>query len=137
MAQQVSTRRIPLPEPSPLSEPFWAGVREHSLLIQRCANCGHWEWTPQVVCSQDLTYTLVWTPVSGLGAVYSYSILHRPQSPAFEVPYVVAMVELDEGPRLMTNIVGIPPEDVRIDMRVKVGYEDFEDFSIFNFSPVG
>jgi uncharacterized protein len=122
--------------PSPLSEPFWAAVREHRLELQRCTVCGRWEWTPQVVCSHCLTDTLAWTPVSGLGTVYTYSVVNRPQSDAFGTPYVVSMVELDEGPRLMANVVGIPPDEVRIGMRVQVGFEDFENLSIFNFSPL-
>jgi uncharacterized OB-fold protein len=132
-----SQRPIPLPVPSPLTVPFWAAVREHRLEIQRCRNCGGYEWTPQMVCSACLTDTLDWTAVSGAGTVFSCTIVRRPQSPAFEVPYVVAEVELDEGPRLLANIVGIEPEKVRIGLRVTVGFEDFDDLSLFYFRPPG
>jgi uncharacterized OB-fold protein len=128
---------IPLPVPSPLTEPFWAAVRLHRLEIQRCLACGLYEWTPQMACGACLEESLEWTPVSGLGAVYTYSVVHRPQSPAFAVPYVVAEVELDEGPRVLTNITGIDPEDVRIGLRVQVGFEDFDEVTLFNFRPAG
>jgi uncharacterized OB-fold protein len=106
------------------------------LEIQRCRVCHGYEWTPQMVCGACLTDTLEWTPVGGAGTVYSCTIVRRPQSPAFEVPYVVAEVELDEGPRLLANIVGIEPEKVRIGLRVVVGFEDFDELSLFDFRPL-
>lgn len=132
----LSTRPIPLPQPSPLSTPFWEAVHAHRLTVQRCAQCGTWEWTPKVVCSDCLKEALVWTQVSGKATVYSFSIVRRPQSEAFEVPYVVAIVELEEGPRLMANVVGVDVKAVHIGMAVEVGFEDFEAFSIYHFTPV-
>ena len=88
-----------------------------------------------MACGNCLTDTLDWTPVSGMGTVYSWTIVRRPQSPAFAAPYVVAEVELDEGPRLLANIVRIVPEKVHIGLRVEVGFEDFEDLSLFHFRP--
>jgi uncharacterized OB-fold protein len=131
----LSTRRIPLPEPSPLSEPFWNAVRQHRLTVQRCSEDGQWEWTPKPVCSRCRRQTLVWTEVSGRGAVYTYSIVRRPQSEAYEVPYVVAVVELEEGPRMMANVVAADPEQVRIGMPVRVDFEDFEELSLYRFVP--
>jgi uncharacterized OB-fold protein len=90
-----------------------------------------------MVCGACLEDTLEWTAVSGLGAVYSYTIVRRPQSPAFPAPYVVAEVDLDEGPRLLANIIGVEPEKVRIGLRVAVGFEDFEGLSLFHFRPAG
>src|SRR5258707_9827185 len=92
----LSSASIPLPVPSPLTEPFWAAVRHHRLEIQRCRECGGYQWTPQMVCGACLEDTLDWTAVSGLATVYSFTIVRRPQSPAFTAPYVVAEVDLDE-----------------------------------------
>jgi uncharacterized OB-fold protein len=90
-----------------------------------------------MVCGACLADTLDWTPVSGMGIVYTCTIVRRPQSPAFSAPYVVAEVELDEGPRLLANIVGMEPEEVRIGLRVVVGFEDFDELSVFHFRPAG
>ena len=120
-----------------MTEPFWAAVRQHRLEIQRCRECGGYEWTPQMVCGACLEDTLDWTAVSGLGTVYSFTIVRRPQSPAFTAPYVVAEVDLDEGPRLLANVIGVEPEKVRIGLRVAVGFEDFEGLSLFHFRPAG
>jgi uncharacterized protein len=123
----------PLPEPTALTEPFWAAVRDHRLTLQRCAECGAWEWTPKLVCSRCLRAALAWTQVSGRGQVYSFSVVRRPQSEAFEVPYVVAIIELDEGPRILANVTGAP-DDVRMGMPVKVGFEDHESVSLYFFA---
>jgi uncharacterized OB-fold protein len=131
----VARSRIPLPEPSPLTMPFWAACQEHRLVVQRCRECGAWEWTPQLICSHCLRDALEWTPVSGRGVVYTFSVVRRPQMDAFEAPYVVAEIEIEEGPRLLSNVVGIAPDDVRIGLAVEVGFEDFEQISLFNFRP--
>jgi uncharacterized OB-fold protein len=88
-----------------------------------------------MVCSTCLTETLRWTPVAWTGTVYTYSVVRRPQAPVFEAPYVVAEVELDEGPRLLANVVGIDPDAVSIGLRVRVGFEDFESISLYHFLP--
>jgi uncharacterized OB-fold protein len=126
---------VPFPVPSPLTEPFWAACREHKFLVQRCRECGGWEWTPQFVCSRCHQDSLEWTPVSGRGAVYTFSVIQRPQSTAFVAPYVVAEIELEEGPRVLANVVGLPPEEVKVGLAVQVGFQDFEGVSIFNFRP--
>jgi uncharacterized OB-fold protein len=119
-----------------MSEPFWAATREGRLVIQRCTTCGTYVWTPQMACRQCRTETLEWTDVAGLGTVYTYVVLHRSAIPAIDAPYVIAVVELDEGARLLTNIIGVDPGEVRIGMRVEVAFEDAGSVSLPFFRPV-
>jgi uncharacterized OB-fold protein len=88
-----------------------------------------------MACSGCYRQSLEWTPVSGRGSVYSYSVVHRAQTPAFQVPYVVAIVELAEGPRMLTSIVDVKPEQVRIGMDVEVAFEPVGDIALYAFRP--
>jgi uncharacterized OB-fold protein len=89
-----------------------------------------------MACGRCLTESLEWTAVGGRGTVYSRSTVRRPQSEGFEAPYVVAVIELDEGPRLLANVVGVEPGAVLIGMRVEVGFEDFDAISLYHFTPL-
>jgi uncharacterized OB-fold protein len=115
----------PLPVPSAVSQPFWDGLAEGRLRIQRCDACGRFVFYPRPYCPDCLSDALTWTQLSGRGRVYTYTVVRRAMNPAFapDVPYVFAIVELEEGPRLPTNIVGCPPEDVRVEMAVKAVYD--------------
>jgi uncharacterized OB-fold protein len=132
-------RKKPVPRPSPESAHYWQAAREHRLELPRCNACGkHW-FPPSLSCPHCLEADFAWTPVSGAGKVFSFVTYHRVYHPAFaeDVPYVVALVELAEGPRLLTNIVGVPPEAIACDMPVKVVFDDFEDgVSVPKFAPV-
>lgn len=114
------------PRPSPLSEPFWQAARAGVLVLQRCRTCGRWEWTPQMACSACHTETLDWQEASGRGTLYSFSVVTRPQTPDFATPYVVAIVELAEGPRMLTDLVGADTDSARgnlaIGMPVEVAF---------------
>ncbi|HXC77431.1 MAG TPA: OB-fold domain-containing protein, partial [Candidatus Acidoferrum sp.] len=110
---------LPIPVPTAQSRPFWDAVARGVLMLQQCSVDGRYEWTPQTVCSGCLEDTLEWKEVSGRGTVYSYSVVTRPQIPAFEVPYTVAIVELLEGPRMLTQIVGPTRESVSIGSPVR------------------
>ena len=114
----------PLPNPDAATEPYWAAAREHRLVMPRCQECGHYHFSPRTLCPQCSSARLQWTDCSGKGEVYSFTVIHRAPSPAFAaaVPYVVAAVKLDEGPHLMTNIVGCAPDAVRIGMQVRVAF---------------
>jgi uncharacterized OB-fold protein len=125
----------PVPRPTKLSKPFWDATARHELMLQRCTIDGHHEWTPQFACSKCLNESLEWVAVSGLAQVYSYSVVQRPQSPEFEVPYIVAIVELDEGPRMLTSLVDISPGEVHIGMRVRVSFEDAGELALYRFGP--
>jgi uncharacterized OB-fold protein len=114
-----------LPVKSELGAPFWAGAEEGRFLLQAC-DCGARIFPPRVVCPKCWAGELRWEQASGLATVYSFSVLERPPTEAFAdlVPYVVAMVDLDEGPRMMTNIVGCPPPEVTVGMRVRVEFDE-------------
>ena len=116
----------PLPTPDPATEPYWAAAREHRLSMPRCEACGEFHFYPRPICPHCGTARLAWADVSGNGTVYSFTVVQRAPSPAFAdmVPYVVAIVALDEGPHLMSNIVGCSAEQVRIGMRVQVTFLD-------------
>jgi uncharacterized protein len=128
----------PAPRPSPESARYWQAAREHRLEIQRCKACGRFWFPPSQSCPHCLAADFAWTPVSGLGKVFSFVTYHRVYHPAFanEVPYVVALVELAEGPRLLTNIVGVAPDAVTCDMPVQVTFDDYEDgVAVPKFTP--
>lgn len=116
----------PLPRASAESRPYRDGAKQHKLLIQHCRACGQFWFPPSVRCSHCLSTDFAWDEVSGDGRIYSFVVYHRLYHPAFErdLPYVVAIVELREGPRLLTNIVGARWQDVRCDMPVKVVFDD-------------
>ena len=116
----------PVPRPGPESVPYWQGAKQHKLLIPHCKSCDHYWFPPSQRCPNCLSPDFAWAESSGRGKVYSFVVFHRVFHPAFEteVPYVVALIELEEGPRLLSNIIGIPPEDVRCEMKVKVTFDD-------------
>ncbi len=118
---------MPLPRPTELSQPFWDGCRKGELLVQRCADCSHYVFIPQPACTSCLSTNLTWVRSSGKGTVYSFTIVYRPQQPAFEVPYVVAIVRAEEGWDIPTNIVGIEPQKITIGMPVQVTFEKRSD----------
>ena len=115
---------------------FWDGVRAHRLLIQRCGGCRALRHPPRPMCPQ--CQSLEWDTIesSGRGTVFSFVIPHHPQFPWFPEPYVVALVDLEEGTRLVTNIVGVAPEAVTIGMPVAVRFEHFDgDVVLPMFAP--
>ena len=128
----------PIPRPSPESQHYWQAARAHRLELPRCNACGRMWFPPSQSCPHCLAADFAWTAVSGRGKVFSFVTYHRVYHPAFagEVPYVVALVELDEGPRLLTNIVGVPPEKVACDMPVRVVFDDYGgDVAVPKFTP--
>jgi uncharacterized OB-fold protein len=112
------------PPVSSLAEPFWEATRHEQLMVQRCESCDRFVWYPRERCPGCLGETLAWTPVTGTGTVYTYNVMRKPGNPmmADEVPYVIALVDLDEGVRVSTNIVGCAPEAVHCDQRVQVDW---------------
>jgi uncharacterized OB-fold protein len=122
-----SSAQIPLPRPTPLSKPHWDGCREGVLRVQRCGDCDAFVFIPKPVCGGCLGTNLRWVESSGRGTLYSYSIVHRPQQPTFEVPYTVAIVELEEGWHMLTNLLGVGPDDIEIGMSLEVSFERKSD----------
>jgi uncharacterized protein len=131
----MTGEKKPQPAPSAESGPFWAAAKKRTLLLPRCNACGkHW-FPPSQRCAHCLSSDFEWRPSSGQGRIYSFVVFHRVYHPAFEsdVPYTVAIVELDEGPRLLANIVGAAPDEVRCDERVRVVFEERGDQAIPQF----
>ena len=122
-AEQTAHTARPLPVPTSLTRIFWDACKRGELLFQRCTQCGQSIFPPQAFCPVDLHTALVWERARGVGIVYSFTIVERPQTPAFDVPYVVGIVELEENYMMMTNIVDCAPEEVKIGMPVEVHFE--------------
>jgi len=106
---------------------FWDGVAAQKLLIQRCSGCGKLRHPPRPMCPH--CNSLAWEAIesSGKGEVYSFAMPHHPPLPFFEYPYIVALVQLEEGTRIVSNLCGIDPSQVKIGMPVEVFYESFDD----------
>lgn len=119
----MSEYRKPLPKPTPTSRPFWDAARRHELSLQRCGACHKFIYYPRERCSHCFSDKLGWERVSGRGKVYSYTVVRRASSRAFDQPYVLAIVELDEGVRMTTDIEA-PPESVKVGMPVAVYFDD-------------
>lgn len=117
---------------------FWDGLRENKLLIQQCDGCGTLRHPPRPMCPQ--CRSLDWTAIesSGHGTVYSYVMPHQPRFPFFDYPYVVALVELEEGVRLVSNLTDIDPADITVGMPVEVYFQTFDgDLALHQFRPRG
>lgn len=113
----------PVPEPDPDSAPFWEGVHQGRLLVQRCSACGRHRFPPGEVCPECLSREADWVEVSGRGSVYSWIVVRHPiprEIFADETPYIVALIDLEEGVRIASNLVDIAPEAVRDGMAVEV-----------------
>ena len=119
----------PLPRIDEVAEPYWNAAREHKLVCQKCRDCGGRWFPPTSVCENCLSPNLEWPELSGKGTVWSFIIMHQLYYPAFtdEIPYNVAVVKSQEGPKFVTNLVGIKNEDIKVDMPVEVTFEDIEE----------
>ncbi|MGI6548610.1 MAG: Zn-ribbon domain-containing OB-fold protein [Syntrophomonadales bacterium] len=119
------TYQLP-PRISDDTAPFWQGCRERHLLFQRCSACGHIRYPISFICPECLSSAHEWVESQGKGKIYSYVVFRRAFHPAVlnRVPYVVAVVELDEGPSFLTNIVDCRPEQVECDQKVSLKWED-------------
>src|SRR5216683_1653711 len=119
----------PLPLANEDTLEYWEACKRGELRLQRCSDCGHWRFPPSVLCPRCLSERSSWEALSGRGTVYTFIIVHRPQHPAFyeDVPYNVAIVELEEGPRMHSRIVGCTNEEIRIGMPVEVTFEKKND----------
>ena len=136
MSEKSAT--LPIPRPSKETEPFWNAAKEHRLVMPRCEGCARYAFPPTVACVACGSEQFTWVDVSGYGKVFSFVVYHRVYHPAFrsKVPYVVAVIELDEGPRIISNVVGMPVEDVVCEMPVRVVFDDVrEGMVIPQFAP--
>lgn len=127
----------PVPNPSAVSLPYWEGTRVAELRFQRCRACGAANFGPGLICSTCQGRELSWEVSAGLGSLYSWTVVWRPQTPAFEVPYAPAIVTLDEGYRMITAVVGCEPADLAEGMRLAVEFHALTDeVSLPFFGPV-
>ena len=129
----------PLPNlEDPVSAPFWREAGQGRLSFQKCSACGYIRWPAAAICPECWSPDAEWTPVAPEGEIWSFGIYDRAFSSAFEddIPYVVALVTVDAGPQMITNIVDVDPADVTVGMRVTAVYEPFgEDAAIVKFRP--
>jgi uncharacterized OB-fold protein len=129
----------PLPVPTPETRPFWEAARRHELHLQRCRACGQYVFYPRAACPRCLAGDLEWRGASGRGTLHTFTIVHRGQKGfPLPAPYVLAVVELEEGPRLMTNLVGVAPDpaSLRIGMPLEVVFEDVSpEIALPHFRP--
>jgi len=128
----------PVPIPDEVSKTFWQGCQRQELLLQKCCNCGQFQFYPRPICINCMSGNLEWVSSSGRGTVYSFTVVHQNVMPGFaqEVPYVFAIIELAEGVRLSTNIEGCAPADVHIGMPVVVVFEPISpEVSLPKFRP--
>ena len=114
----------PVPSPTDANKPFWEGCAEGKLVLRKCGNCGKHHAPTRRACTCG-SGELQWADASGRGKVYSFNVVHRAPDPAFkdELPYVIAIVELDEGVRLMSNLTGAAPEAVKVGAPVRAVFE--------------
>lgn len=128
----------PLPSPDEVSEPYWEACKQGKLLLQKCRNCGALQTFPRSLCYKCLSDALDWVPASGRGTIYTFSTIYRPPAPEFagDVPYTIALVELEEGVRMMSNIVDCAPDDIEIGMGVQVVFDNVTpDVALPKFRP--
>ena len=130
----------PLPTVSGETKPFWDYCRRGELLIQKCDRCGEYQFYPRGICANCWSNEIRWVTASGKGTVWTFTVTYQNRTPGFaeEVPYVLALVELDEGVRMFSNIVECDPLEVTIGMPVEVTFVRATDqFSIPYFKPAG
>lgn len=128
MAQEMVSDR-PLPLITPLTEPFWRAARERRLVVQRCAACGRFRWPPEIGCFYCGSMESTWTPVSGRATLYSWTIAHPPLLPYFQqrAPWPVVAVQLEEGPRMVSNLIDVPPEEYTFGMPLVAAFQDVQE----------
>ena len=134
----MSEYNKPLPNPSVESKPFWDGCKNHQLLLPHCQRCGNYWFPAGAICPKCLSTEWEWSKSSGKGKIYSFGVYHRLYHKGFEadLPYALVVVQLDEGPRVMSNVVGCAPDKLTCDMAVEVVFDDVtEDTTLYKFRP--
>jgi len=116
----------PVPAITPELAPFFEAAKKHQLVVQRCGACGVLRFPARPVCSACMSRETEWVPVSGRGTVYTLAVMHQAIDAGFaaEVPYAVVLVELDEGPRMISNVVGMPAAEIEVGMPVEVVFDE-------------
>ena len=125
----MTPQNVPRPIPSlnPDQATFYDYCKNGELRFPKCTECGSFRFPPEVTCPKCTATSHEWLPVSGRGTVFSWVVMTRAYHPAFEPPYAVAIIELEEGPRLYSNVLGVDPHSITQDMPVIVGFEKIDD----------
>lgn len=125
-----------LPKPTRITQPFWDAARKHALHIQRCSDCQRHVFYPRALCPHCGSAALTWVEASGRGTIYTFTVARKPTLPTFTCPYVIAIVELAEGPHVTTNIVECDPDKVRVGDPVEAVFQDADDkITLVHFRP--
>jgi uncharacterized protein len=129
----------PMPEPTPVTQPFWDALRRHTVVIQYSPSSDQYVFYPRVLAPGTLADDLEWREISGMGTLYTFTIADRPTAPpwADSLPQLLAVVEWDEGPRLSTEMVNVDPADLFVGMRVKPVFCDYpdDDVTLLRYEP--
>jgi uncharacterized OB-fold protein len=132
------TKPLPRPVNPELTRPFWQAAKRHELVMPRCTTCAHIFFYPRSECPRCFSTALEWVPVSGRGRLHSFTIVYQPANAAFreEAPHVYAVVQLDEGPRLVSNVVECDPEAVSVDMPLVAVFDEVTpEWTLVKFKP--
>jgi hypothetical protein len=132
------TKPLPRPLNPELTRPFWEAAKRHELVMPRCTTCDHVFFYPRSECPRCFSTALEWVPVSGRGRLHSFTVVYQPANAAFrdEAPHVYAVVQLDEGPRMVSNVVQCDPEAVRVDMPLVAVFDDVTpEWTLVKFKP--
>ena len=143
MHEKSQPEKTPYEKPLPVvdaeSRPFWDAAKAHKFVLQQCADCSRYIYYPRVVCPHCFGERIEWKDASGEGTIYSFTVARRGAGPAFkeDAPYVVALIDLKEGPRMMSNIVTDDVDVVRIGQQVRMVYDDVtEEITLPKFAVV-
>ncbi|MEE8581012.1 MAG: OB-fold domain-containing protein [Myxococcota bacterium] len=119
----------PVLDPSGLNAEFYERCAAGTLCFQRCRDCGTWRHIPRIMCAKCASPSWEWTPSSGRGRIYSWTVTHQAPHPAFaaETPYAVVVVEMEEGVRLVSRLRGLPPDAIELDLPVEVEFEKLSE----------
>src|SRR5262249_14628406 len=137
-ASTAPPRKYPRPAITHDNRFFWDGLAERKILIQKCASCGALQHPPEPMCARCRSLEWQHVEASGRGTVFSWVVMHYPPVPPFEYPNPIGLIELEEGVRIVSNLVGVKPEDIRIGMPVQAEFASVDDdgFVLHRFRPV-
>lgn len=122
---------LPDPQPNPETQAFWEGTARGELLLRRCHGCDRAHWYPRAICPHCASDRTYWTRASGVARLYSYSVTRRVAE-----PYVIAYVTLDEGPTMLTNVIGCDVEDLQVGIGLRVAFVPSDNgFAVPVFTP--
>lgn len=127
-----------VPDPTPTSQPFWDALAEKRVELQHCRSCGAWVYYPRARCSHCLSDDLAWEEITGEGTLYTFTVARQPTTPAFADAenLLIAVVELDEGPRVTASLENITIDDVVVGMRLKPFFTPTEGVTLLRYQPV-